>query len=91
MAVVCQNRIPMGWNSSAAERHHEKPVVRLNWSVTRTLQPLAAAVAKVRRQHREKAMMTYVISEGRLLGLTPSEWSMMLGGVALCGFITLLF
>jgi len=36
-------------------------------------------------------MMTYVISEGRLLGLTPSEWSMMLGGVALCGFITLLF
>jgi hypothetical protein len=37
------------------------------------------------------AMMTYVVSEGRLFGLTPSEWSMMLVGVAFCGFITLLF
>jgi len=36
-------------------------------------------------------MMTFVISEGRLFGLTPSEWSLMLGGVALCGFIKLLF
>jgi len=36
-------------------------------------------------------MMTYVVSEGRLFGLTPSEWTMMLVGVALCGFITLLF
>jgi hypothetical protein len=36
-------------------------------------------------------MMTYVISEGRLFGLTPAEWSMMLGGVAICGIITLLF
>ena len=37
------------------------------------------------------AMMKYVVSEGRLFGLTPSEWSMMLVGVAFCGFITLLF
>ena len=36
-------------------------------------------------------MMTYVISEGRLFALKPSEWAMMLVGVALCGFITLLF
>ena len=36
-------------------------------------------------------MITFVISEGRLFGLTPSEWSLMLGGVALCGFITQLF
>jgi hypothetical protein len=35
--------------------------------------------------------MTYVVSEGRLFGLNPSEWTMMLVGVALCGFITLLF
>ncbi len=36
-------------------------------------------------------MMTYVVSEGRLFALKPSEWAMMLVGVALCGFITLLF
>jgi len=36
-------------------------------------------------------MMTYVVSEGRLFGLTPSDWTMMLVGVALCGIITLLF
>jgi hypothetical protein len=37
------------------------------------------------------AMLTYVVSEGRLFALKPSEWSMLLGGVALCGFLTLLF
>jgi len=36
-------------------------------------------------------MMTYVVSDGRLLGLNPAEWSIMLVGVALCGFMTLLF
>jgi hypothetical protein len=36
-------------------------------------------------------MMTYVMSEGRLLALKPSEWCILLGGVALCGFATLLF
>jgi hypothetical protein len=36
-------------------------------------------------------MMAYVISEGRLFGLKPSEWSLMLVGVALCGLMTLLF
>jgi hypothetical protein len=35
--------------------------------------------------------MTYVISDGRLFGLNPSEWSMMLIGVTLCGLMTLLF
>ena len=45
------------------------------------------------RQHTEwyTHMMTYVISEGRLFGLNPSEWSMMLIGVTLCGLMTLLF
>ena len=37
------------------------------------------------------AMMAYVVSEGRLCALRPSEWSMLLVGVALCGFIALLF
>lgn len=35
-------------------------------------------------------MIAYVMSEGRLLALKPSEWSMLLGGVALCGFMTLI-
>jgi hypothetical protein len=36
-------------------------------------------------------MMAYVVSEDRLFALKPSEWSMLLVGVALCGFLTLLF
>jgi hypothetical protein len=35
--------------------------------------------------------MRYVASEGRLFALKPSEWGMLLIGVALCGFATLLF
>jgi hypothetical protein len=35
-------------------------------------------------------MMAYVVSEGRLFALKPSEWSMLLVGVALCGFLTML-
>jgi hypothetical protein len=37
------------------------------------------------------AFMTSMVSEGRLCGLQPSEWSMLLIGVALCGVATLLF
>jgi hypothetical protein len=36
-------------------------------------------------------MMAYVVSDGRLFALRPSEWSMLLVGVALCGLIALLF
>jgi len=35
--------------------------------------------------------MAYVVSEGRLFWLKPSEWSVLLVSVALCGFLTLLF
>ena len=42
-------------------------------------------------QQRVFAMREYVVSEGRLLALDPSEWSMLLGGVMLCGLLTLLF
>ena len=41
--------------------------------------------------HRISAMMAYVVNEGRLCALKPSEWSILLVGVALCGFIALLF
>jgi hypothetical protein len=36
-------------------------------------------------------MMAYVVSDGRLFALKPSEWSVLLVGVALCGVVTLLF
>jgi hypothetical protein len=35
-------------------------------------------------------MLAYVVSEGRLFALKPSDWSMLLGGVTLCGLMTLL-
>jgi hypothetical protein len=37
------------------------------------------------------SMLAYVVNEGRLCALKPSEWSILLAGVALCGFVTLLF
>jgi len=36
-------------------------------------------------------MLAYVVSDGRLFALKPSEWAMLLVGVAVCGFLTLLF
>jgi hypothetical protein len=36
-------------------------------------------------------MMAYVVSEGRVFALKPSEWGMLLIGVALCGFAALFF
>ncbi len=36
-------------------------------------------------------MMAYAVSQGRLFWLKPSEWSVLLVSVALCGFLTLLF
>ena len=35
--------------------------------------------------------MTYVMSEGRLFGLTPFDWVLMLVGMAGCGALTSLF
>jgi hypothetical protein len=31
------------------------------------------------------------MGEGRLFGLTPFDWSMLLGSSTLCGFLALLF
>jgi hypothetical protein len=36
-------------------------------------------------------MKAYLVSDGRLFALKPSEWGMLLVGVALCGLATLLF
>ena len=40
---------------------------------------------------RVSAMLTYVVNEGRVCALKPSEWSILLAGVAICGFGTLVF
>ena len=67
----------------------------LSMSVTCALQQLPLTVAMVCGtrvvQQRVTAMMAYVVSEGRVFALKPSEWAMLLIGVALCGFAALLF
>jgi hypothetical protein len=40
---------------------------------------------------RVSAIMSYVVNDGRLFALKPSEWSMLLFGVALGGFVVLFF
>jgi hypothetical protein len=35
-------------------------------------------------------MKAYLVSDGRLFALKPSEWAMLFVGVALCGLVTLL-
>jgi hypothetical protein len=42
-------------------------------------------------QQRVSAIMAYVVSEGRLCALKPSEWSLLLAGVACCGLVTLAY
>jgi hypothetical protein len=37
------------------------------------------------------SVLSFVVNEGRVCALKPSEWSILLAGVALCGFATLLF
>lgn len=39
----------------------------------------------------EPAMIAYVVKDGRLLSLKPSEWLMLIAGAMLCGYLTLLF
>ena len=65
-------------------------------SVASALQLLLSAIAKVRgtfdgQTASAAMMMAYVVSEDRLLWLKPSDWSVLLVGVALCGMLTLLF
>jgi len=37
------------------------------------------------------SVLSFVVNEGRVCALKPSEWSILLAGVALCGFATLIF
>jgi hypothetical protein len=70
--------------------HSSSTAVRFSRCVICVLQPLPPLVARVLGQ-RAPAMLAYVVSEGRLFALNPSDWAMLLVGVALCGFGTLLF
>ena len=36
-------------------------------------------------------MMTYLVSQGRLFGLTLFDWALLLLGMTLCGVLTSLF
>jgi len=36
-------------------------------------------------------MIARVLAEGRILGLDPTDWSMLLAGCALAGLLTLLY
>lgn len=40
---------------------------------------------------RVSAMVALVLSDGRLFSLKPSDWSLLLAGVTVCGIATLLF
>ena len=42
-------------------------------------------------QRRAPAMMAHVLNQGRLFGLTPLDWAVLLLGVTLCGAVTSLF
>ena len=42
-----------------------------------------------KRPHIGTTMINSVLSEGRLCGLTPSDWSVLLGSFVLCGLLTL--
>ena len=37
------------------------------------------------------SVLAYVVSEGRVCALKPSEWSILLAGVVICGFATMAF
>jgi hypothetical protein len=56
-----------------------------------SLQQIVALPGVEAKMQRVSSVLTYVVNEGRVCALKPSEWSILLGGVALCGFGTLIF
>ena len=36
-------------------------------------------------------VLAFVVSEGRVCALKPSDWSILLAGVVICGFATMAF
>ncbi|HEY6383025.1 MAG TPA: hypothetical protein VIY07_14610 [Pseudolabrys sp.] len=37
------------------------------------------------------SVLAFVVSEGRVCALKPSDWSILLAGVVICGFATMVF
>jgi hypothetical protein len=66
--------------------------LELSHVVARALQPWSqnGAILEIVSQ-QVISMVSYVMSEGRLFGLTASDWSVLLGSFTLCGLLTLLF
>ena len=68
--------------------------MRFNRCVASALQRFPSAISMVEIlsavEERVPAMVAYVMSEGRLFWLKPSEWLLLLVSAAICGFLTLL-
>jgi hypothetical protein len=43
------------------------------------------------KMQKMSSVLAYVVSEGRVCALKPSDWSILLAGVVICGFATMVF
>jgi hypothetical protein len=41
------------------------------------------------KMQKVSSVFAYVVNDGRVCALKPSEWSILLAGVALCGVVTM--
>ena len=75
------------------ELHHG----RFIYFVTRALQPrrrlraIGAILQSGPTKQRAPTMVAHIVSDGRLFGLKPFDWVMLLAGMTLCGALTSLF
>jgi hypothetical protein len=82
---------------SAATLNNYRRVIPASRSIQPFCDLRATAIVAVTRygaagsKQRAPAMMAYVASEGRLFGLTPTDWAVLLVGMMLCGVLTPLF
>ena len=98
---VTQARIPRLFRKRRADRGHDvgrgqnrqfgdlRHSVAVRLVLTSNHERRALGVEA--KMQRVSAMLTYVVNEGRLCALKPSEWSILLAGVAICGVGTLVF
>lgn len=67
-------------------RHSASAERALAFKGQKTILPLGVEA----KMQKVSSVLAYVVNEGRVCALKPSEWSILLAGVALCGFVTLL-
>ena len=75
-----------GRNREIGDVHHSN-AVRLPLPFDHKMSPVLSGG----KMQKMSSMLALVVSEGRLCALKPSEWSILLTGVVLCGFATMLF